>query len=254
MSLFLDRTEEKQKDIRLWDVFVLRGDGHWVGMRASWPSLRRLLTYLVVVFLIASISLVGWVWTRWQMVRLDRDLALSRQELRSVNSKIQSYKLRGASGQLAEPSLSFDFSSVAMLPSLDEKPLESDELVLSGVSSVYNPKLFQWDLKFAVERNPKSQSASAGPYYWIALLHSLHGLLSFPPALAGRSMDALLPQKGQIIEEIKGKRTVTGRFRVGDFVDSAGSEPVHVTLLIYDTRGSLILRQRHDLGVQEAKK
>ncbi len=253
MAILSDLSEEKQKDIRLWDVFVLRGDGHWVGMRTSWPALRRLLTYLVIVFLIASISMIGWVWTRWQMVRLDRDLALSRQELKSVNHRINSYKLRGASGQLSEPSLSFDFSSVAMFPSLDEKPLESDELLLSSVTSVYNPKLLQWDLKFSIERNPKSQSAPAGPYYWIALLHSLHGILTFPPAIAGRSTDAILPQKGQTIEEIKGKRTVMGRFRVGDFVDSAGSEPVHVTLLVYDGRGSLILRSRHDLSLQEAK-
>jgi len=209
---------------------------------------------LVVVFFIAAISLIGWVWTRWQMTRLDRDLSLARQELRSMKKRIDSYKLRGASGQLSEPSLSFDVSSVAMFPSLDEKPLESDELVLSAVSSVYNPKALQWDLRFSIERNPKGQNVTAGPYYWIALLHGVHGILTFPPAIAGRSTDAILPQKGQIIEEIKGKRTITGRFKVGDFVDAAASDPVHVSLLIYDGRGSLILRQRHDLSLQEAKK
>jgi hypothetical protein len=246
--------EEKQKDMRLWDVFVLRNDGHWVGMRASWPALRRLLTYLVFVFLIAALSLIGWVWTRWQMTRLDRDLALARQEIKSLNRRLLSYRQRGASGQLTESSLSFDYSSIAMLPSLDETPLESEEYSLSAVSSFYNPKLRQWDLKFNIEKNSKAQGGTSGPLYWIALLHGSHGLLTFPSALAGRSRDALLPQRGNLLEEVKGKRTISGKFKVGDFVDSAGSDPVHVTLLVYDARGSLVLRQRHDLALQEAKK
>ncbi len=246
--------DEKQKDSRLWDVFVLRNDGHWVGMRASWPALRRLLTYLVLVFLVAAISLIGWVWTRWQMSRLDRDLSLSRQEIRSLKDRLQSFRLRGASGQLTEPSLSFDYASVAMLPSLDDVPLESDEITVSKVTSLYMPSSKVWDLRFTIERNSKSQVGASGPLYWIALLHGTHGLLTFPSALAGRSRDALLPQKGNLLDELKGRKQISSKFKVGDFVDSAGSEPVHVTLLIYDVRGSLLLRQRHDLVLQEAKK
>ena len=59
--------------------------------------------------------------------------------------------------------------------------------------------------------------------------------------------------KIESLEDVKTRRAVNARFKVSDFVERAESEPMFATLLVYDNKGALLLRNRLDLFMRRAK-
>jgi hypothetical protein len=230
--------------LKIWDILLLKQDGQWTGFRASWTTLQRTATYFVLVFLLGAVSTVGWLWSRWQLSESERDLAVAQLEIASLKAKVSQASRRGSSGQ--DPAAGALPKGVGVLPSLDDVEVSTESLALAAVVAEYAPTKQQWSLRFEARR-----SGGAGErVYWMALLHGPQGILSFPPSLASRAGDLVVPQRGQALEPFSGKRAVTARFKVGDFMENAGSEPVYVSLLIYDGRGSLLAKQRHALSLE----
>ena len=86
-------------------------------------------------------------------------------------------------------------------------------------------------------------------FFWVALLHGSQGILSFPPAIASRGGEAVLFHRGNAIDDVKTRRSVSQKYKLDQFIDRSGAEPVYVTLLVYDQKGALLTKTRSELSM-----
>ncbi|MBS1983355.1 MAG: hypothetical protein JST16_04215 [Bdellovibrionales bacterium] len=228
-----------------WDIFVLKEDGRWVGMRAPWKSFRRVLTLLTLLFLFSGLGLSGWMLSRWQAGRLDRQLSLER--LKSVSLENQLGELRKAPQGAAK---NVDLASVTLFPTLGNEDFSPSGLAVESPQFAYDPVAHEFRLSFELVRQGPRDSPAR--YFWIVLLHGSQGVLSFPPALASRAGESLQFHKGQALDDVKIRRSVAARFKVQEFFEAGGTEPVYTTLLLYDAKGSLAYRKRQEISYQRA--
>jgi hypothetical protein len=225
-------------------------NGEWVGFRTPFSSLRRTASYFGFVVLLCIVSMTGWLMSRWQVQRLANHYASERLKSSALEAQLNDIKARGAQALAAgvaggDGAGSVALSSFSLIPSLDSDELKSSVLELDDMSTEYNPSSKEWALKFEVVRQPPREGSAR--YYWVALLHGPQGLLSFPSTLSSRKGEAVLFHRGQVLDDVRTRRAVSARFKVDGFFERGESEPVYVTLLIYDNKGSLLLRRRAEL-------
>jgi hypothetical protein len=151
----------------------------------------------------------------------------------------------GASGVGISDQLSF-------MPALNETALLSEDLSFKTYTLQYDTKKGQLALAFEIEKAARSTFA-AERLYWVLLLHGAHGVQAFPPVMVSRAGSWLLPQKGQVLEGLIKSRKVDARFRAQGFFDSSGTDPVYGTLLVYDPKGSLLLKRRSGVEMAQIK-
>jgi|GEM_PF-2042582 len=236
---------------KVWDLVLLKDNGTWEGFRAPETALRKTINYVVLLLLVASFSLVGWLWSRWSLGQAESDLALTRLEVRSLKSQVGSLR-KGLLGGEAGVSVAGISDQLSFLPALDSAAVVSEDLTLKAYSLQYDAKKGQLGLDFEIEKAPRSTFV-ADRLYWILLLHGAHGIQAFPPTMVSRAGSWLIPQKGQALEGLIKSRKIDARFRAQGFFDSSGTDPVFGTLLVYDQKGSLILKQRSSVEMAQLK-
>jgi len=238
---------QKAEKSKIWDIVLLKDNGSWEGFRAPELALRKTVNYLVVLFLIAAFGSVGWLWSRFELGRSESELATYRLEVRSLKTQVASLRQGLLKGESAGVSAQLTF-----FPSLDDKVVTSEDLAINSLKLSYEPSGGQLALDFEVEKAARS-SLSSEKLYWVLLLHGSHGILSFPSALVSRSGQWILPLKGQVLEGVSKTRKVNARYRAQGFFEGSGTDPVYGSLLVYDHRGSLLLRQRASVNTSELK-
>lgn len=236
------------QETAFWDLFVLKQDGRWLGIRMPWRSLRRVLTLLTVLFACSALGLTGWLFSRWQVGRLDRALTAERLKSQSLENQLgdRSRTPETKGGVVSPPG---DLSHVSVLPALGDEPLTTNLVSVEGSQVSYDPGSHDFHLSFELVRQPPREGSSR--FYWILLLHSAQGLLSIPPALSSRSGELLMSHRGQLIDDVKIRRPVSARFKLKEFFENASGEPIYATLLVYDSKGSLLVRQRQEISYEE---
>ena len=236
-----------------WDVFVLKANGDWAGLRAPWKALRKVATLLALLLLLAGLGLTGWLLSRWQAGRLDRELAFERLKSSALEAELGALRAQapGAAPVTATPNA--NGPSVSFLPNLDAAELESTFLKIGDTKSAYDAKAAEYQVEFTLTRQGPREGRPRS-YTWIALLHGPQGVLIFPPVLRSRAGEVLPFERGQILEDFKAKKTVTARFKVKDFFEpGAAVGPSYTTILVYDGgSGSPLLRKRVELSFSPA--
>jgi len=239
---------QKAEKSKIWDIVLLKDNGAWEGFRAPEKALKKTVNYLVVLFLIAAFSSVGWLWSRWELGRSESELATHRLELRSLRAQVVELRrglLKGENTSLSD--------QLTLLPSLDDSVVSSEDLELSSYKLSYDSKAEQLALDYEVTKTARSNLGSE-KLYWVLLLHGPHGIHAFPAALLSRNGQALLPLKGQVLEGTSKTRKVNARLRAQSFFEAAGTDPVYGSLLLYDHRGSLLLRRRASVNTSESRR
>ncbi|MEO5667211.1 MAG: hypothetical protein ABIR96_04055 [Bdellovibrionota bacterium] len=242
------KESQKAEKSKIWDIVLLKDNGSWEGFRAPAKALHKTVNYLVVLFLVAAFGSVGWLWSRFELGRSESELATHRLELRSLHAQVAS--LRKGLGK-GETSSSVS-EQLSLMPSLDDKAVTSEDIELTSFKVSFDSKGGQLALDFEVAKTSRSALGS-DRIYWVLLLHGSHGIQVFPSVLASRNGQALLPLKGQAIENVSKTRKVNARLRAQGFFESAGTDPVYGTLLVYDNNGSLLLRRRASVTTTEIK-
>jgi hypothetical protein len=238
---------QKAEKSKIWDIVLLKDNGAWEGFRAPELALRKTVNYFVVLFLLAAFASVGWLWSRWELGRSESELATHRLELRSLRGQVEALRQGLLKGEKSGMS-----SQLTFLPSLDDAAVNSEDLGLASYKVAFDPKSGQLALDFEVEKGARG-AAGADKLYWILLLHGSHGVQAFPSALVSRSGQWLLPLKGQVLEGGSKTRKVNARFRAQGFFEGTGTDPVYGSLLIYDNRGSLLIKRRASVATSEVK-
>ena len=234
------------KDSGFWDLLVVRDDGQWVGFRAPWRSLRKVASFFALVLIVAGISLTGWFLSRWQVERLSRSLAAERLKGTALEAQVNELRLHSG----AQNSAVASSQAVSFLPVLEGDELLSNLVSLQDLQSSFDPDSSEFALQFDLVRAPPREGSSR--FFWILLLHGPQGVLAFPAAIASRRGDMILFHKGQVVDDVKTRRSVNARFKVQNFVKDAGAEPVYSTLLVYDEKGTLLLKHRSELSLERA--
>ena len=239
---------QTKRNGRIWDIILLKDSGAWEGFRAPEAALNRTVNYIVVLFVVASLSLVGWLWSRWELGNATSDLGHARLENQSLRDKLKTQEqgLILGKGNMSSSELTF-------MPRLDDKKVLSEDLKLDQYSVSFDAKAEALDIKFALEKESKSP-LNTDRLYWVLLVHGAQGMRSFPPALMSKQGAWIYPQKGQLLENLRGQRQVRGRFQMSGFFDSQTTEPTFASLLVYDNRGSLLLKQRQDITLKTGGK
>jgi hypothetical protein len=241
------KTPSTQKKSKVWDVVLLREGGGWEGFRAPETALRKTVNYIVLLFVLGSLSLVGWLWSRWELGRVETQYSQARLELRSTKAQLARLRegaLKGENTALSE--------QLTFLPALDDNAVSSEDLSFKSVSLQYDSRGGELALDFEIEK-PTRSALGSERLHWVLLLHGSQGVLSFPPSLVSRSGSWVHPQKGQLIEGLVRNRRVTARFRAQGFFEGSGIDPVYGTLLVYDHRGSLLIKQRSSVVMAQIK-
>ncbi len=220
-----------------WDVLVVRRTGQWFGFRAPWKSLQRVTTLLALLFLVSAVAGTGWLVARWQLHRSVEEAASLRLSLRALRAE--------QAPVVAVPAASENPPRATWLPGLDGQEILSSAFTAENLNVSFDATRKELSLKFGLRRAPPVQGAVK--IYWILLLHGAQGVLSLPPALANQTGDAILFHRGQSLEDLRLTRDVTARFNVGSWMELAGSEPVYSTLLVYDDKGSLLIKTRQEI-------
>ncbi len=239
---------QEKRDSSHWNVNLFRPDGRWVSFRAPMQSLQRVGVFFTLIFILSAISLTGWLLTRWEVFRLKRELISSELKSSSLNMELLELKRR-ASGDDPESFARPGAPSVSLMPSLGEDEFRSGFVHLESINAEYSGASREWSLEFDLVREVPGRMNEE--LRWIALLHGVRGILAFPSAFESRKGDLVLSNLGELLSDMKLKRNVKARFQVSDFVDQSGISPVYATVLIYDSRGTLLLRQRTDLKVKK---
>lgn len=236
----------KSSKSRVWDIILLKDSGAWEGFRAPEHALRRTVNYIVVLLLVASLALIGWVWSRWELGKAQKQLAFAQLELKSLGERLESqeqgYFLGRGDGALDE---------LTFFPKLGGEALVSEDLAFRELSVFYDSKQSNLDVRFDLEKAVKSE-IDTSKLYWILLVHGAQGLRAFPPSLGSRQGAWINPQRGQVLEGLKKSRSVRASFRLAGFFEDSGSASTYVTLLLYDSKGSLLLKQQEDVLLREA--
>ena len=237
------------KKTRFWDILLVRENGEWLGVRAPWELLQRVATYFAVLLLLAAVSITGWISSRWSAQRLRENLSQETLKSASLEAQIQELKKQfqnpiGAYVSTGSPQMS-------LLPSLDRDDYTSNVMGVDSFVTEFDPKTFDLSVKFDLNRIENSVRGNA--FYWVLLLHSPSGILSFPPAINSQNGEVIFPHRGQAIEAMQNKRSVLARYKVRGFIENAGLDPVYATLNVYDSKGSLLLRRRSDLNLKRAR-
>ncbi len=233
---------------RFWDILVVRQDGQWVGFRAPWVALRRTASYLSFVFLIMVLAVTGWLMSRWQVHRLSETLSYEQLKSESLEKQLKQAKTSQESG----PANAYSILSanLTIFPSLDTEEIATGSHELKNLAVEFDLPNHEFLVKFDIRRLLTVDPGQS--YYWIALLHGPQGILSFPPAIASRRGESIVYSRGQLLDEFATQKTISAHFKVNHFVESSGVEPMYGTVLIYDSKGSLILKQRKELFIKQS--
>lgn len=240
---------------KFWDIIVVRQDGEWVGFRTPFRSLKRTAAFFGFVMALSLVASFGWMLTRWKAHRLAQGLSSERLRASSLELQLNDFRNRSTTSSGLPLSTGENVSaqalqSFSLLPSLDAEKLESSLVELADETAEYDSSLQELSVKFEVVRRPPKEGAMR--FYWIAMLHGPQGVLFLPPSMASRKGEPLLFHRGQPIDDVKTRRAVSAQFKLSDFVERAGAEPMFMTLLVYDNKGALLLRNRLDLFMRRA--
>ena len=221
-----------------WDVFIISEEGEWRGLRAPKNSLQRVLTFLSVIVFLFSLTLAGWLFSSWKIFNYKKEIAATNLELKYLK-EIQTPVVEITPATTVEKTFS-------VLPDLSETPLDSDWVKAHKISMEYDNGEGKGTVKFRVTKNGPSVR-KPDDFYWVLLFHSTNGVKSFPPVLRSQSGGLVDYTKGTKISHVKRRKKVAYNFSLGSFIQSEGLDPVFGTLLLYDTKGNLLLKQRHEL-------
>lgn len=228
-----------KKNEDFWDVLILRREGQWVGFRAPWRSLKRSASYLSFLFFLSAVSLSGWLLARWQVHSLSRELSELRLREDALQLDLDKRQKEGLGELTSAATLSY-------LPSLESEEINTGSLDLPTFQVEFLAKSSELKVHFEVRRTLPVNIKEK--FYWVAMLHGPPGILSFPPALASRKGEVLQYNRGQVIEDLSQKRSIDATFQVPTpFVQTAGPEPLYVSVLIYDSKGTLTHRKRQEI-------
>lgn len=231
-----------------WDVFVFGEKGEWVGLRIPWLSMRRTASYLGILLVFSALGVTGWFLSRWQALRSERLLVQERLKTTALELRLTQMQTASTAPAAAGGAAPTAGEGLSFLPALGEEPLVSSLLALEGTQVTYDARTKEIHLSFeAVRQGAREETARL---YWVLLVHGPQGLLSVPPALSSKTGELVQYHRGQALENFKIRRSVSARFKVGDFLEAAGVEPVFTTLLVYDGRGSLLVRTRQEIQFQ----
>lgn len=237
----MDRAESRKNPV-FWDIFVLSPEGRWVGLRAPWEALRKVATVMGALLLVTALALSGWLMTRWQIGRLDRRLAFERLKVASLESQLKQPAAVAPTATTVDETHSF-------LPGLGADEVATGGLHVENAKFSYDSVSGEVHAAFDLVRTAPAEGPSK--YQWILLLHGTSGVLSFPPALASRGGELIQFQKGQMVEDVRSRRTVRAQYKIVGF-EALGVDPVFASLVVYDAKGSVVARGRYELGFLRA--
>ncbi len=231
------------KNKRFWDVIFVSDKGEWVGFRSPLSSLNRLAGYFSLLVLAFALSFVGWLLSRWQVERMGRQLAHEQLKLASLESQVT----EKSTGGISKSPLSETFT---LLPALNDKILKSNLVDLKNVQADFNYTNHEMALKFEINRS--APAVGRARFYWVAILHGSQGILFFPPVFGSQSGEAIMFQRGHVAEDVNLSRSVEERFNVEGFFERSGSEPIYVSLVLYDSKGSMLTYQRYPVALRRS--
>lgn len=245
--------QKKSERSSLWEIFLVKEDGNWAGFRLGIETLRKLSNYLVLILCLLALSLTGWIFARWKMSELRKQLTFTKLELESSRHELQGLKKilsqdEESTGEMNLGTRFFEREN-SILPSLEARDHHSAVVELKDFTAQFRTSAKRVDLDFSLERLPPKEGVRK--IFWIMLLHGPQGILSFPKAISSRSGELLLYHRGESLELNNTLKKVSAQFRVENFVEQSGSDPVYASLLIYDNKGSLLDRQRRSLEIKQ---
>ena len=239
------------KASKFWDFTVVSDRGDRLGLQLSLKQLRGLGTYIALGSVLLVFTLSGWMMSRWQSLRAQRQLASERLKSEALETQLGEYVARSTQAPgLADPAQPVNMDAFTLLPSLDGDAVESIVIESTDLVVEYETVRQELSIKFDLVRKPPLDTP--GRYYWIVLLHGPQGIMSFPPALASRKGEPILSHRGEALDNVRVRKTVEAHYRFSGFLERVESEPVFATLLLYDAKGSLMLRQRRELLLRRA--
>lgn len=231
-----------------------------VTVQISEALVRKWALGLGFLAILASVSLAGWLLSRWRLQTALSGLAEERLRAESLEAQIsdmQKFKVGGsggetpgvnATGQANFADLKGQFT---LIPTLDADELLSSFVEISEIVIDLNPVRKQLSIQFDLVRKPPRTQAQG--FYWIGLLHGPQGIKSFPAVFASRGGDPILFHRGELLEDVRSRRSVNKVFDTGDFLEKAQAEPVFLTLLVFDNKGNLLTRKRVEPVVRRAE-
>ncbi|MBP7844705.1 MAG: hypothetical protein KA116_07805 [Proteobacteria bacterium] len=233
-------TEKK----RFWDLYLIRNNGEWLGFRIPLASLQRVSTYFVLSLCLLALSLVGWLFSRWETHRMQQEVQQLRLEREAYLKKSLPTENPGSS-EITGSEGTGDYS---IFPSLEAKDFHSILVEAQNFKAIYQKNAQSLKVDFELHRLPPRD----GPLsvFWVMLLHGSPGILSFPEALTSRSGEILLYHRGFQVKDIKGELEIHKQFPLSYFVENAGAEPLYASLYLYDEKGSLLARYRQSLEIE----
>jgi len=233
-----------------WDFMMIGRDGSRSGFRLSLKLARRFVMFFAFAMMLLSFSFLGWMLSRWESVKLAQDLRLEKMKAEGLEASLEEMKSRysGTSLQGVDASA---LEAYTLFPSLDVGEITSSLVELKEDQIAFDASTEEISLKFEIERRPPRDSTAR--FFWAGLLHGPQGILSIPPVLASRNGDPVLFHRGEALDDVKIRRSVSARYQVKDFVRRSGAEPVYFTLLVYDNKGSLLTRKRYDVKGSRAQ-
>jgi hypothetical protein len=225
---------------KFWDLYLIKNNGEWLGFRLPLTSLQRLSTYFVLSLCLLSLCLVGWIFSRWKMLKMEEELQQLRLEKQALLK--QDAPRPPSLGQAIEGA---DYS---YFPSLEAKEFHSILVEAQNFKVVYRPSAQNIKIDFDLHRLPPRD----GPedFFWVLLLHGSTGILSFPSALTSRAGEILLYHRGFPVKDLKGQIQISQQFPLSHFVEQAGTEPLYASLYLFDDKGSMLARYRQSLEIE----
>ena len=230
-----------------WDVFIISEKGEWRGVRTPKHTLQRLVLFVAFLILVSSLAIIGVVFGRWKISKLQNDLA--KLSLDHKNLSFQYSEERDSSHEAQDRVL----STYSLLPRLDVDNYSVSWLELDRLQFKYDHGTKKCDVSYRL--NKKSlEGASKGVFYSVVLLQSSSGIITHPAVLgqnAGRHLVDYL--KGSMIRKFNRRLTVSDSFPLRGFVDDKKLAPVQASLLIYDDKGNLLYQSKQTLTVTNTR-
>ncbi len=181
--------------------------------------------------------------SRWRLHKVQEAIHSEKMKVESLEMNIK--ELQNRTSQLttedsgSETAPEFERTG---FPSLDASEFSLSQYQVKDLRADLNPSKKDLTIQFEFVKAESTQSSER--FYFLGLLHGAQGLLSLPPAMASRKGDPILYHRGLPLNDIKSRRAVRQTFQIGDFIDKASGEPLYLTVLLFDHKGTLIFRKR----------
>jgi hypothetical protein len=219
------------------------GSGHSSLVKIPLRTASRLMFALGIVFILAILSTGGWLMSRWRLHQSAEDLGFERMKTNSLEAKLKDLQQKGIKTPENQTDISAMASSGAtVLPSLDSDELQLPGFEVKDIKVEIFPAKKELHLQFELSKTESTQVPDR--FYALGLLHGSQGILHLPPTLASRKGDPVLFHRGLALNDVRTRRGIRQVFLIGDFLERTQGEPVFLTLLIYDNKGTMIFKKR----------